>query len=235
MRSIPIAALAALVLFAGCNDDPPRPVTAPPHRDVRTPPDEPPPRLLFYADDAARPQLEPALSHPGVAAAAGAAPDYEPDVGRAFALAANVRGRDVQITFLPMPARSDPDELMLVAHVRCGNDEAVQAAMVRRSPPSAGTFSRHGTLWIAAADAPALPGAARWSDDQKADFWNCVIDRSTTNVVACAIGCVFTTGGWLPCVAGCTTVGEITIIAGCAARVLVNAWMGRYQPKESER
>ena len=235
MRSFPFAVLVALVLFGGCNRERPRTVTAPPPTDVRTPPDEPPPRLLLFADPAQREPVASALSHPDVGAAVDRATGFAPDVDRAFAVAGATHGRSVQVTFLPLHSLSDPDELMLIVRLRAGGAEAVRAARVRRAPAADGSFQRHGSLWLSPVDAPAPPGEARWSDDQTADFWNCVIDRSTTNVVSCAIGCVFAVGGWVPCVAGCTTVGELTIIAGCAARVLVNDWRGSYEPKESER
>jgi hypothetical protein len=121
---------------------------------------------------------------------------------------------------------------MLVVHMRAGEARVVHAAVVRRTRPDSGRFRRYGGLWISPADTPASPGEARWGEAQKADFWDCVIDRSASTAVSCAIGCIFTAGGWWACVGGCTTIGEITTLAGCAARVLINTWRGNYEPKE---
>jgi len=189
--------------------------------------------LLFASDDT-RAEVETVLSTPEVQAAVGRAAGYVPDVRRAFAVAGTERGYDVQTTFLPLISEHDPDELRVIVHARTGNTAVVHAAVVRRSPPPApGRFQQHGSLWVAPVDDAMEPGVERWNDDQKADFWMCVIDRSTTMLVSCAIGCIFTAGGWLPCVGTCASVGELTTVAGCAIRVLINGLRGRYDPKEA--
>ena len=235
MRLISLAAFAALVLFAGCDSEKPAPVAAPsPPVDIDTPPDTPPPRLLLYAVEDDRARVEPALVNPAVLAAVAAAPRFVPDVRCAFAVAGTARGQDVQVTFLPLRSETEPDLLRLVVHVRSSDTEAVHSALVRRSaPPADRHFQQFGNLWVSLSDDSGLPDAGRWSDDQKSDFWTCVIDRSTTTLVSCAIGCIFTPGGWLPCVVTCGSVGELTVVAGCAARVLINTWRGRYEPRES--
>jgi hypothetical protein len=223
------------VLFGGCNSDRPQPVTAPPTGgDIQTPPDAPPPRLLLFAQEETRAGVEAVLNTRDMQAALATHPGYLPDIHRAFAIAGYERGHDTQVTFVPMRSEGNPDELILVVHARAGNTVGVHAAVVRRSPPETpGRFQRYGELWISLASDGLDPGVARWTGQQQTDFWHCIIERSATNVVSCAIGCVFTAGGWLPCVVTCSSIGELTTIAGCAARVLINQYRGRYDPKEA--
>jgi hypothetical protein len=237
MRLISAAALAALVLFGGCDTEKPEPVTAPASPgDVESPPDTPPPRLLLYADDETRAGVEQALATPGVLAAVSETPRFVPDIRRAFSVTAVEHGNEVQVTFLPLFSDVDPDVLRFVVHARSGATEAVHSVRVRRSaPPADGRFRPLGDLWVALSDGDAGADPGRWTNEQKSDFWTCVIDRSTTTLVSCAVGCIFTAGGWVPCVLTCGGVGELTVVAGCAARVLINTWRGRYDPKEATR
>ena len=190
MRFISTAALAALVLFSGCNPDRPQPVTAPgTGADITPPPDAPPPRLLLFASEDARAGVEAILSSREMGTAIERAAGYVPDPYRAFAVAGTERGQDVQVTFLPLLSHSDPDELMMVVHARTGDTAVVHAAVVRRSPPlTPARFERHGSLWVSPVDDGLEPGVARWNDQQVSDFWTCVIDRSATTLVSCAIG-----------------------------------------------
>jgi len=191
--------------------------------------------LLLFASEDTRAGIEAVLSTPAMSAAIRGTAGYVLDAGRAFAVAGTERGHDTQLTFVPMLSESDPDELLIVVHARADDVAVVHSAVVRRTPPETpGRFQRHGSLWVLPVDDVIEPDVARWSNEQKSDFWTCVIDRSTTTLVSCAIGCIFTAGGWVPCVVTCGTVGELTTLVGCAARVLVNTLRGRYDPKESQ-
>jgi hypothetical protein len=215
---------ALFVVSSGCNDESRPTPTAPPpapHSDPPVgPPDEPPVKLsnleLLRATSArGRRIVERVRALPDVARETKLeSSTYRFDAERSFVVRGNAGGTIVEATYMVMPDVSAPSAAWkVIVNIETPRQRTAGVILATREPTRGGR--EVDGVWMEPRDMQLVWGTGQWTT-----FFDCMTERTTGSVIACAFTCAWGLYATPHCFLVCSGAQLAGHIVQCAIRAL---------------